>query len=118
MGETGELTRKFAQDLFTHLVDVVTKPSVRTFWIDDDGINEYLDPGYIKKGDNIMVLDESDKKMYLIAKKGISPFTLRQIRRSVDSANLELYHGGFQVVRLETFEEIEPLLLKHGISVH
>lgn len=117
VGETGELTRKYAQDMYTHIVDIISKPSIRTFYITEEGINEYLDPGYISKKDNIMVLDASSKKMFLLTKKGISPFILRQLRKSVDRANTEFYHGAYQVVRLESFEEIEPLLLKHGIQV-
>ena len=117
INETEQLNKKFAVELYDHLVDLITKPRVRTFKVLEEGIREYIDPSYISASDNVMIMDETARKLYLIAKKGLSPFILRKLRKHVDKANLDFYQGAFHIVRLEVFEEIEPLLLKHGILV-
>ncbi len=116
--ESSQFDRKFAFDLFNHIIEIISRPRIRIFSVENEGIREYLDPSFIKHDDSIMILDESEHKMYLIVKKGISPFDLRSLRQQVDSANLSLFQGKFQVVRLETLSEIQPLLSKHGITIH
>ncbi len=117
INETDELNKEFAMELYEHLVDLIAKPRVRLFKVDEDGLNEYRDHGFVDSSGNLMILDENEKKMFLIAQKGISPFELRKLRKHIDSANMEFYQGSFSVVKLENFNEIEPLLLKHGIKI-
>lgn len=115
--ETSQITKEFAIKLNNHLNEIISKPKLRSFSINDDGVYEYSDPNYVRKTDSLLILDEAEKKMYFIAQKGVSPFQLRKMRTMVDELNLELYQGGYQIVKLESFHEIEPLLLKHGIKV-
>lgn len=117
INETKDLDKKFAMELYEHIVDLIAKPRVRSFRVEEGGLFEYRDHGYVDSSDNLMILDETAKKMFLIAQKGISPFELRVLRKHIDKANLEFYQGSFNVIKLESFEEIEPLLLKHGIKI-
>ncbi|MCY3412296.1 MAG: hypothetical protein INQ03_11735 [Candidatus Heimdallarchaeota archaeon] len=115
--ETKDMDTKFAMELLDHIVDLVSKPRVRIFRVEEAGMYEYKDHGYIDMQDHLMILDETQKKMYFIAQKGISPFTLQVLRKHIDKANLDFYQGSYNISKLESFEEIEPLLLKHGIKV-
>lgn len=117
INETSELDKKFAMELYEHIIDLITKPRVRSFRVEEEGMYEYRDSGYVNSADNLMILDENGKKMYLIAQKGISPFELRALRKHIDKANMDFYQGSFSVIKLESFDEIEPLLLKHGIKI-
>ncbi|MDH5402400.1 MAG: hypothetical protein OEY49_07915 [Candidatus Heimdallarchaeota archaeon] len=117
ISQTSEVTPDFAMKLRDHIVDIITKPRIRTFWMDEEGIYEYADPSYIRQTDNVMVLDENEKRIYVLTQKTTSIFTIRKMRNKINELNFEFYQGGFAVSTLENFTEIEPLLMKHGIQV-
>lgn len=115
--ETADLTKEFAVKLRDHLVDLISKPRIRTFWIDEEKIFEYQDFSYIKGSNDLMILDEKDSLIYIVTQPTTSPFFLRQKINMVNQFNMEFYRGGFRIVVLESFEDIEPLLIKHNIKI-
>lgn len=115
--ETSELTLDFATKLRDHIVDLVARPRLRIFWIEDKKLFEYNDTGFIKSSHNVILIDEEDRRIYILPRKETSPFTTNQIRNRVNELNFEIYQGGYSIVKLESFAEIELLLKKHNIKV-
>lgn len=115
--DTNDLTQDFAVKLRDHIVDIVAKPRLRAFWMDEEGIYEYKDPNYVKQTDDVMILDEHEKRIYVLTQKATSVFSTRVMVNKVNELNFSLYQGGYQVVTLESFQDIESLLIKHNIKV-
>ncbi|MHA2251611.1 MAG: hypothetical protein ACXAD7_14700 [Candidatus Kariarchaeaceae archaeon] len=117
ISETADLTKEFGLKLKEHLVDLISKPRIRTFWMDGEKIYEYKDPGWVNRTDDMMVLDEKDKKIYVVTQPATSPFEVRQMYNRINEFNFEFYQGAFTIVTLESFGEVQPMLIKHGIKV-
>ncbi|MHA2276859.1 MAG: hypothetical protein ACXAC2_13885 [Candidatus Kariarchaeaceae archaeon] len=117
INETSELTQDFAIKLRDHIVDLVSRPRLRIFRMENKKMFEYKDPGFIKSADDIILIDEEDRKIYVMAQKQTNPFVKNEIRNRINELNLEIYQGGYSIVTLESFGEIEPLLKKHNIKV-
>jgi hypothetical protein len=117
INETSELTQDFAIKLRDHIVDLVSRPRLRIFRMENKKMFEYKDPGYIKSSDDIILIDEENKKIYIMAQLETNPFIKNEIRNRINELNLEIYQGGYVIVTLESFGEIEPLLKKHNIKV-
>ncbi len=115
--DISEITRDFAINLRDKIIEIATKPRLRTFWMDEEGVYEYRDANYVKRSDDVLILDEISKKIYMINQKGQSVFVIRKMINRVNEMNMKLYQNGYQVVTLESFEEIETLLIKHNIAV-
>jgi hypothetical protein len=117
INDTSGLTKEFALKLREHVVDLVSKPRIRLFWMDGEKIYEYPDHGFVKGTDNLMILDEKEKRIYVVTQPETNPFVTRKMHNKVNDFNFELYQGAFTVVTIEEFGEIEPLLIKHGIKI-
>ena len=116
-GETSELTVEFAMSLRDHLIDLISRPRLRTFKVNSEKLYENKDPNFINGKDDVVLIDEENKRIYLLTQKETSPFAKRGIRNRVNELNFELYQGGYSIVTLESFAEIERLLIKHNIKV-
>ncbi|MCE7736885.1 MAG: hypothetical protein GPJ54_18520 [Candidatus Heimdallarchaeota archaeon] len=117
INETSELTQDFAIKLRDHIIDLVSRPRLRIFWIENLKLFEYKDPGFVKSSEDVILIDEEDRNIYILAQKETSPFTKNKIRNKINELNFELYKGGYTIVTLESFGEIEPLLRKHNVKV-
>lgn len=117
ISEADEINKEFSIKFRDHLIEIISKPRIRTFWMDEEGIYEYKDPNYVSQADDVMILDEYNKKMFILTQKGTSVFSVRKMYNMVNELNFNLYQGAFQIVSLESYNEIEPLLKKHDIKV-
>jgi len=118
ISDTSDITKEFATGIRDKIIEIVTKPRIRTFWMDEDGgIYEYKDANYVQKSDDVLILDENEKRIYVITQKGTSVFTTREMMNRVSEMNMNMYQGAFKIVKLEDFQEIEPILIKHNIKV-
>jgi hypothetical protein len=112
-----DMNKAFAMTLRDRIIEIISKPRLRTFWMDEKGVYEYKDAGHIRQEDDVVLIDQENKKMYIITQKNTSVFDVRKMHNMVNELNFSLYQGAFQVVTLDSFNEIEPLLLKHNITV-
>ncbi|MFV2015920.1 MAG: hypothetical protein ACC656_10850, partial [Candidatus Heimdallarchaeota archaeon] len=54
INETSELTQEFAIKLRDHIIDLVSRPRLRIFWIENQKLFEYKDPGFVKSSDDVI----------------------------------------------------------------
>ncbi len=113
------IDENFGKELLNHIIELVTSPQTRAFWFDENSekMIEYRDNNFVKKEHDVVLIDEGKKTIYLFAKHTSSPFKVRRVNNAVNNLNLEFYKNSMKIVKLDNYDEAEPLLIKYGITM-